>query len=79
MVLDTQDANMKQMTADGHNHFSKVKFTGESHANSKITWEQVRAMRQLRKQGLKLRELAELFHVHLSVCSLIVRNEAWRE
>ena len=80
MVLDTQDANMKQMTADGHNHFSKVKFCGERNKNSKITWEIVREIRRLwLTKAFTLKSLGEKFGIHLGTVWGIVHNKQWKE
>lgn len=79
MVLGTQGDNMRHRTSDGKNYFSHHKFEGENNKNSKLTRETAVEMRLLRAQGWLLKDLAEKFHVSISVCSLVVRGERWKE
>jgi hypothetical protein len=57
---------------------ARPRCAGETHAGSKLTWNQVDEMRSLRSEGWTLQRLAERYEVTAGMVSRIVRGEAWR-
>lgn len=75
----SQRDNVLDMYGKGRRNFDGVA-RGSKNGNSKLTWEEVREIRRLRSTGkYKLRELGEMFGVHLTLISLIANNKIWRE
>lgn len=52
---------------------------GEKNAAAKLTWEQVREIRKLHKEGMTQIPLAKMFGVKQATISRIVLNKGWRE
>jgi hypothetical protein len=50
---------------------------GERHGCAKMTDEKVREIRKLRSQGLRLKQIGEMFGVRESTISLIVNRRTW--
>jgi len=53
--------------------------SGENSANSKLDWEQVRNIRQLKKEGLSNRKIGAMFGVSGTTIHGIVNNLSWKE
>lgn len=60
-----------------YHELGRLPTAGEAHGASKLTREDVRRLRRLRKRGWLLRELSEEFGVHTSVVSRVARRESW--
>ncbi len=54
------------------------KASGENHYQSKLTWDQVRQIRDLKSKFLQI-EIAKMFNVSKSLISYIHNNKIWRE
>ena len=75
--------NLKAMTrSDNHKHafaiLGQEKMQGSRHGRHKLVESQVIEMRQLRKQGLQLKEIADKFQCSLMTVSFIVNRKTWR-
>lgn len=56
-----------------------TKNRGESNNKAKLTWEKVREIRKLSKEGMRPKQLAELFNISMGRISAIIYNKAWIE
>lgn len=74
--LGTAKDNAQDMARKGR--WNNVLFLGEAHPNSKLTNENVIAIRRLRKQGVQGIELAKQFNVTPSTISCIVLYKTWK-
>jgi DNA invertase Pin-like site-specific DNA recombinase len=54
-----------------------ARLKGEAHGRAKLTADQVREIRRLRAEGLTLKIIADMFGVHLSQISNVVRGKQW--
>lgn len=80
LFLGTQADNMADMVAKGRARALPPPPTiGEKHPQAKLTWRDVREMRQLRAQGWTLQALADRFGVTLSNVGLIVTGKTWKD
>ncbi len=52
---------------------------GEENPHAKLTWEKVREIRRLAKEGKTRKELSAMFGVALRTISCVVKGERWRE
>ncbi|MGK3995033.1 HNH endonuclease [Sorangium sp. So ce1024] len=68
---DTPKANWEDRRRHGRAN------AGEDNAAAKLTAVQVREIRALRRDGLRLREIAPRFGVTMAMVSKIARGEAW--
>lgn len=53
--------------------------SGENNSLSKLTWEKVRQIRKLNKDGLSNRKIAAMFDVSSTTICSIVNNLSWKE
>lgn len=72
LIWETHRENQARMVM--HNQQAK----GERHGLSKLTADQVRAIRSLRKEGAKYSDLASRFGVKFGAIGKIVRRELWK-
>jgi hypothetical protein len=72
-----------ERTARGDQHWTRLHpercLRGEKHGNAKLTWEQVRAIRQRAASGERNAALGREYGVSKVLIGLIVRNLAWKE
>ena len=52
---------------------------GEGNPNSKLSYDKVKVIRDLRRKGATLKQLSLAFGVHFSTIDLIVRGKTWKE
>jgi len=82
LFLGTQRDNIRDAIQKGR--FAPVidnlkhDFSGEKHGNAKLTKEQVELIREKRKSGMRLRELADEFPVGITQLHRICKMERWR-
>lgn len=76
--MATASEERKRLLAEFVALHPEVKPRGENHKLHKLTEDDVRLMRILRNEGVKLQELADRFNVCLSVACNIVRNVTWQ-
>lgn len=66
-----------------HSEETKLKMSiqrrGDKSSNSKLTWEDVRKIRELKKQGLSNRKIGAIFSVSGTTIFGIVNNLSWKE
>ena len=63
-------------------HFDRNKISGENNHASKLTWENVRYIRENYQRGVRgkgLKSLAKTFGVSDAVIKCIVDNKTWRD
>ena len=71
LFLGTQTENLKDMVNKGRHKSHK--------ACAKISWEDVRKIRELRLQGMKLQPIADMFLIGADEVCRIVNNKRWKE
>lgn len=76
LFLGTQEDNLRDMTEKGRRSLKRAR--GEKSAWSKLTAEQVRAIRHLANQGLSHRLIASEFCVDKSTIGRVVRRQTWQ-
>lgn len=74
LFLGTHTDNMVDMMHKGRQNFSFK--NGEQHVNSKLTWDEVRAIRASKNTQM---EIAKEYNVSLSAINAIKTNKTWRE
>lgn len=64
-----------------YEHIPRVKphLRGSDHKCSKLTWDEVREIRKLYKDGYKQIQIADKFSIDQTSVSLIVNNKTWIE
>lgn len=72
LYAGTHQQNMNDMVR------TKRSTAGARNVKAKLTQAKVDEIRQLRKQGLTLKTIAEKFDVHLATIGLICQNKIWR-
>lgn len=79
--LGTQAENMADMAAKGRSRIGRHDGQkGEDNVTAKLSWERVRAIRQLREtQGLTLAQIAKRFKISISQASNITSYKQWVE
>jgi group I intron endonuclease len=55
------------------------KNSGENNGQAKLTWEIVREIRRLAKEGILQKELARRFNTSTGYMSTLINNKSWRE
>jgi hypothetical protein len=76
LFLGTKKDNADDMTKKGRN---KVIFRkGEAHYGSKLTNSDVIMIRHLRKKGLTLFVIADMYNIHYSTVGYIVKGKLWK-
>jgi group I intron endonuclease len=68
----------KPQTEETKSAISK-KNSGENNGQTKLTWEIVKEIRSLHKQGLLQKDLAKKFNISNANISNIINNKLWRE
>lgn len=76
----TQSMNLKQACEDGRhkNNLPKPR-SGVDNFNAKLDWQQVEEIRELRKKGFFLKELAKLFNISIGSISRITKNKSYKK
>lgn len=74
LLIGTQVDNMRDMEERGRAR----RRHGEDNGNAKLTYVQVKQIREQRKSGRTLTSLADEFGVSISLIGMIARREAWR-
>ena len=62
--------------------FTSEATSGEHNTKAKLSWEQVRAIRQKHSEGLKygeLKKMAEEYHISYNAIQKIIANDTWKE
>ncbi len=59
-------------------HTMLVRPKGEQHGSAKLTADQVREMRRLKREGVSARELGKQFGIHPGYVSKIVSSRKWK-
>ena len=73
LTIGTQSDNVEDMVRRGRSA------RGERHSQSRLTSDDVRAIRRLRIGGAKLREIAAVYGVHSGTVGFICRGETWKD
>lgn len=73
LFLGTNQDNMTDRNNKNRQFHSK----GELSGSHKLTEKDVHRIRELRKLGYTLKEISEIYSVHLSSISLILSNKRW--
>jgi hypothetical protein len=73
LFLGSQKENVRDRDEKGR----AARLKGEAHGRAKLTADQVREIRRLRAEGLTLKIIADMFGVHLSQISNVVRGKQW--
>lgn len=73
LFLGTKGDNNKDCVAKGRNQ------RGEAHGNAKLTWDNVRRIRELRANGALLTEIAHEFGVCFGTVSQVCLLKIWKE
>jgi hypothetical protein len=74
LVLGTHKENMKQKKERGRSN----NLFGEKHGMAKLTEKQVLEIRNIRKKGLTLCEIAKKYNIGKSMVSYIVNRQNWK-
>lgn len=78
---NTQDRHLKKRNATGKRHGAYTKpesrLPGSRNGQAKLTVEQVREIRRLRKRGYSFSQLSGNFDISKSQISNIIRNKSW--
>lgn len=53
--------------------------SGENNGQSKLTWDKVREIRKMAKNGILLKTIAQIFNISAGHVSIIVNNKQWKE
>jgi hypothetical protein len=78
LFLGTRSDNMKDCSDKGRLTSKKAK--GENSGRAKLTWEQVREIRELHsKGGVSQRQLGRMFRVDNKTIQAIIQNRTWIE
>lgn len=72
----TRSENMRDAVAHGTRYKPDVR--GERHGMAKLTWEQVREIREACETGATQVSVASLYSVSYQTVSRIVRGDSWR-
>jgi lambda repressor-like predicted transcriptional regulator len=56
-----------------------VDFTGDKGPRCKLTMEQAREIRHLRKEGISARKLAKRYHLSLPSIKTLLRGDSYKE
>jgi hypothetical protein len=67
--------NMHDMIIKGR----KVCQKGENNSQSRLTWDDVEIIREARKMGYKLKDIAGTFNISIPYLKEILSNRAWKE
>jgi len=74
LFLGTQSENMLDcVKKDRHQDTS-----GEKNGSAKLNWNQVDEIREKRKKGMTLKNIANCFNVDLMTIQKIVTNQTWK-
>lgn len=75
LFVGTHDDNMKDKVAKGRS----PDFKGDKGPRCKLTMDQAREARALRKTGISVRKLAEMFAISLPSMKTLLNNQSYRE
>lgn len=75
LFVGTHDDNMKDKVAKGRS----PDFKGDKGPRCKLTMEQARQARALRKDGISARKLAEMYSISLPSMKTLLANKSYRE
>jgi hypothetical protein len=75
--LGTQSENLKDAFVKGRMKHPDT--TGEKNGNRKLSWEKVRAIREMKSSGVKSFLIASSFNVSTSTIYDIVKNRIWKD
>lgn len=79
LMLGTVSSNYCDMLIKGRRNFTKIRFTGESNKNAKLTDEKVLEIRRLyREKKMNQYELADVYGTTQTTIGKIVNNKTWR-
>lgn len=78
LFVSTQGDNLRDMWSKGRARPGTVRVRGEEQGHSKLTEMQVREIRQFRAEGMRQRDIATVFGVHVMTISDILRGVTWR-
>jgi hypothetical protein len=73
LFAGTMSENMKDCMAKGRRH----KTNGEQNGSAKLDWGKVYEIREKRKSGLLLRELAKDYGVDIMTIQCVVKHKTW--
>jgi hypothetical protein len=73
---ETKSANERRKAFHGTNRRAEP---GENNPGAKLTWEEVRKIRELGRLGLTQRDISALFEVTRSNISMILSRVTWKE
>ena len=82
LFLGTRKENMQDAVAKGRQARGEklsIMRRGENCKSSKLTWESVRKIRDMKAAGVKTSELADQFKVSMDNIRKIVRFNTWKE
>ena len=51
----------------------------EKSSTAKLKWEQVREIRKLKKEGMLIYQLTEIYNVSRGCIDSIINNKSWKE
>lgn len=78
LILGTQADNVRDMLERGRGSPPPRRF-GDLHPGSKLTYEQVRAIRASHASGIRKKDLARQFGVSATNIGYIIKNDIWDE
>lgn len=77
--LNNKINNLEQVTCkENINHAFKLGLINKHGNAAKLTEEEIKQIKKLRKDGLMLKAIGKKFNVHLSLISLICNDKIWR-
>jgi hypothetical protein len=80
LFLGTNADNMNDMYSKGRGNVEQKTVRGEEHGRAKLTWEQVREIRQKHSEGgISQRELGRQYGVDNKAIQAIIQNRTWKE
>ncbi len=81
---NTADRHEKKRDASGNRHGSYINpesiLRAEEHPNAKLDWNKVKEIRRIHAEGnMTFTDIGEMFGVHRSLISMVVKNKIWIE
>jgi len=77
LFLGTQKDNMKDASKKGRVEGNGNQY-GENCGTSKLVENDIRNIKKCREEGMLLREIADIYNIHLSNVSYIVNGNTWK-
>jgi hypothetical protein len=77
--IGTQKENMCECSMKGRRSPNSKQKPGEAHSMAKLTWADVRQIREIAKDGVKHEEIATRYRVQRRQISRIISGQRWRE